>query len=639
MDKTTAWAFLQSTWAGIEADRLICCHCGHRIESAQVLARTFTIESRGISNRKPCAEKILVPRLSDAMIVYHRHLSCLFQSTRYIAISHVWHPLVADLQYKKSAATSSIDLVEQIVRELPVRIAQSLTSSLPGDLEIWHDYISVPQWITELKGQIILSIPEIFGKAFTTVAYLADINTKDVRSMREGSSAQERCRGISNLCNSRWFSRVWTAMELTQSCRLRAMLQDFSLVADDTNYQSFLKEIEARWTAENEKFGVSHTAEEIVKMGDNLVPCQLGPLWSARDLNLNGIRIPFGTAHELLARRCITNHRDFFHAMLGLLKSNLTEAQLSRDTNEAIQHVAINCLKEGDFTPLFMVPASAQKVFPKAEVKKFGYLDIRTFALGDVQAQPTFPAVKFLSIYPTIQAKCLGTIQFIKQVKWLQEGAVNSLAILTKLTFEYTGLDAREFATTLCVRLYSQREDRVFQHLSKENRMRTLYEQLKRLHNASLKDSNSIATEICATLGLCDRSLGGGHGGSVFPPPEYLDGHGSTIHLSQYRAIAGITCLSCYKTFLILIAPFRPASELKGAMAYRVPGLKFSYSTAGSAGFILKEQRMSGRFLWGLPTCQCPKIQEVEVALEDLPVPQPNNFQYGNKAGKIPGKQ
>ncbi|VUC25625.1 unnamed protein product [Clonostachys rosea] len=101
----------------------------------------------------------------------------------YIAISHVWHASVAELQYRRSEAHTSVDEAERLVLETPVRVFRGLAGSIEGDFEIWHDYVSVPQWIPELKRQIIGSIPEIFKRSQPTVAHFSDVNAKHVRQM------------------------------------------------------------------------------------------------------------------------------------------------------------------------------------------------------------------------------------------------------------------------------------------------------------------------------------------------------------------------------------------------------------------------------------------------------------------------
>lgn len=632
MDKTAGWVFLQSLWSGIHPDELVCCDCGYKIQPDEGLARTFSLSSQGVSTERQWAERIPVPALHDEMVVYHRHLACLFQSTQYITISHVWHLQVANLQYKKLESTSSIDEVEKVVREIPALISRSLATSLKlqGKFEIWHDYISVPQWIPELKGRIILSIPDIYRRALTTVAYLSDIDVHSVTSMREGRSVYERCRGISDICNSTWFSRVWTAMEYSQSRELQVMLKDFTLV-DDPVQKTLLEEINERWGEEVVKQGTAQATERMVGMGNNLVPWQLGPLRGSRIRTLRGIRTPFASAYQLFSRRCVTVPRDFFHALLGILKPKVTEAQLSLDVGEATLQVARSCLKAGDFSPLFMIPASAQVEANPTEIQSYGYLDISIFSLDEEMAseesQPIFPEVMFHSDHPTIHVECLGIVRFIRFVR---ESVAKSLVILSRLTLEYTGLDVKEFVTTLGARLYGQELDKIFQRLSEGDRMRLLREQLRALCNTSPEDSDGISSRIAEIVGLSDRSaLGGGYHKSNLSPMQFLGAHGGSMHLGDAGAIVGVNCPRCHQSFLLRVALLEPPSELLGIKAYRVPGLRYRFTHAGGCGFLLKEGRIVGRFIWGSPTCECHITEEVEVVLEAPPMPQPNNFKYG----------
>lgn len=269
--------------------------------------------------------------------------------------------------------------VAQIVCEIPVRVYLGLATSIPKPFELWHDYLSVPQWQPHFKGQIIQAIPQIFNRADLTIAHLSDIEPKSAIAMREGTSTYERCHGISNMCNSKWLSRVWTAMEYTQSQKLQVILQDYTLVKDHDVYRPFVQELFFSWADESQKQGNAQDTEKMVGMGENLVPWQLGPLELVRGLNSGGIRTTFATAHELLARRCITIPWDFFHALLGILRTNLIEPQLSTDEREAMLQIARSRINESDFSPLFMIPEYAQVKFDDFAC---GYLDLSTFALG-----------------------------------------------------------------------------------------------------------------------------------------------------------------------------------------------------------------------------------------------------------------
>ncbi len=66
-----------------------------------------------------------------------------------------------------------------------------------------------------------------------------------------------------------------------------------------------------------------------------------------------------------------------------------------------------------------------------------------------------------------------------------------------------------------------------------------------------------------------------------------------------------------------------------GSVAYRVPGLQYAFTHEGGAGWLVTDGQRVGRFVWGTPTCECPKLEEVAIQLSDLPLPKPNEYRYG----------
>lgn len=112
-------------------------------------------------------------------------------------------------------------------------------------------------------------------------------------------------------------------------------------------------------------------------------------------------------------------------------------------------------------------------------------------------------------------------------------------------------------------------------------------------------------------------------------PLAFLGGHGGTVHLEVVSAIVGVDCHICGERFLLRVTLFQHESTLAGAEAYRIPGLRYRFSLPGGTGFLIKDKRIVGRFVWGTPTCECNSAGEVEVILADLPLPKPNPCRYG----------
>ncbi|KAH9987667.1 hypothetical protein F4779DRAFT_638704 [Xylariaceae sp. FL0662B] len=630
MEETPQNKFLEYLWSGVTKAQLICCQCELEIGFEDVLARTFTLQGRNTSRVRKHAEQIPVPTLSETILVYHRHLRCLLQSTKYVTVSHVWHPAVADLQYKRAESGANSAEVALIVREVPVRIYLGLAKGISQPFEVWHDYISVPQWQNDIKGKIIQAIPEIFRHADVTVAHLSDIDPVTVDDMRHGRSPQVRVRGISDLCNAKWFSRTWTAMEFVQSRRLLTMFKDYNILGNTQDQQRLLlEELTGAWSAEVRRRGDSLKVEGMAGMGKNLVPWQLGPLVGVRHSNLRGERVTFAMAYELLACRCVTNRRDFFHALLAIVDTRLTESELSTDERVAMLQVAQSCLTsgKGDYSPLFMIPESAGRRRDGAQARH-GYLDLDTFILGHVVRPPTITDIQLRSGDPVFRAENIGTVCYAQREEdW---GHMARFCDACRLAAAFTGLDVRAFVQAVGGRLYGQDPDKIFARLSEDNRLRLVQDALPRLHALGRGNwREDIADLVADAMGMSNTALE--NPVSETSPIDYLEAHGKTMHLNGSVALVGISCSCCQRRFLLRVGLLQPLSQVLGAVAYRIPGLKYYFTHEGGAGMLIKDGRMVGRFIWGTPTCDCPKLEEVEMRLSYLPVPRPNTTEYGSR--------
>ncbi|KAI1491419.1 hypothetical protein F5X96DRAFT_693369 [Biscogniauxia mediterranea] len=506
-----------------------------------------------------------------------------------------------------------------------------------SDTEIWHDYISVPQWQPALKEKTIQAIPRIFGRAEFTVAYLSDIDQETVCSMRRGVWLSDRVRGISTLCSSRWFSRVWTAVELVVSRKIRAMLRDFTLLEDSKPQTDFVEDIFAAWSAEARRIEDTRYLEGIAGIGENLVPWQLGPLELVRDMRRGGQRAPFGVAHELLARRCVTVPRDYLRAFVAVSISDLTEPELSADMQEALLQIARSCIEKNDYSPLFMIPKPAQEQNApgRSNARLEGYMDFRSFGLGHVtKPAPAGNITIAADGVPIVRMENLGQIKAAEEVVALERrrrpaehahAHALSQAVDFVLRFAGADADADTFVDALAVRLYAQSRRGIREHLAAGGgaRMAELREVLEALRReADPEMRRRLADAVAALLCLSTPVCGG------VAPLDFMETHGRRIHLGGAAALVAAECRRCGRGFPLRVGMVRPLAEVVGSTAYRVPGLQYRFSHEGGMGVLLKGTTIVARFVWGTPTCECPKLEEVPVQLE-LPLPQPNESRYG----------
>lgn len=316
MSEADSWAFLHSFWGESELRETICCECLAAIDTDQAFARTFSLvdESKDSTTSLPYAKLIEAPRVQRTIRVLYRHLECLYKSTPFVAVSHVWDRPIAELQHKHESKnrplwlTTKLELLAQgrlsslrkrmsdlafrrekgevsasevvdLVCNVPAQVAIALEDALGAEgklFEIWHDYLSVPQWSRKAKAAIISNISELFRKATMTVICLNDVEASAFDAMRSGASKDERCRAIGQICAAEWYSRMWTMMEQTESANMIILAKGLRPVAPDELGRVLIDELIDRWRDElrahvlQEK-GIPRDLDEIVWSSKGLV--------------------------------------------------------------------------------------------------------------------------------------------------------------------------------------------------------------------------------------------------------------------------------------------------------------------------------------------------------------------------------
>ncbi|KAH7013742.1 hypothetical protein EDB80DRAFT_890773 [Ilyonectria destructans] len=218
---------LDDLWFEADPGNLICCFCQSQIGPA-TLARTFRLYDPSQDDEPLRSSKIIHTPFNENIVIYDRHLQCLLQSgIKYSAISHVWDPEISRTQVLGRGSPQPPDVRRRAI-ELPVFILRGLLKS--GEIsktdEIWHDYISVPQWSNDVKDRILLAVPDIYGSAHVTTLHFEDLRKESVQALYGAQGTNKRLKAITDICNIKWFSRVWTAMEFVRSRQVISIDED-----------------------------------------------------------------------------------------------------------------------------------------------------------------------------------------------------------------------------------------------------------------------------------------------------------------------------------------------------------------------------------------------------------------------------
>lgn len=619
----------------------------------RALVRTFiAVPSEDGSPHHRCSKSISLPRLQRELLLFDRHFECLLKSNViYHAVSHVWDKEISKLQQEgRSQPTDSSKATRQVAVELPIRVYEAAMGGTNNNIleesgqvkqpELWHDYISVPQWTPDLKDRILGLIHDIFASANTTIVHFDDVPPESIRKLYHGTTSDDVLKGITDVCNARWFSRVWTAMELIRSKTLQMMLSDYSLCTEYSADGVFLERLHESWREEANKIGGERLLEKKVQLGrsQGLAPWNLG-LPSFKKLKARESN--FGQAFALLSRRGCREERDFLYAMRGLLATRQDKSGdiLGSDFEAEYYRLARASLAAGDYSPLLITPAVPFVPDPrtaKGSTLKVGYNDVFTWGLGYQLSPPEhLDGISFPEHGDprTVNLK-LQTMGIVSTVHGLNQSYTHHpltqyerFSQCAHITAQCTGPDVRRFASTLGSRIYSATAGRPMRELEKSGNIDAVQIILNDRYASpgagawqgpNFKDARWLADAMGLT-----RSPSGDS--NDFSPLSFCSGHGGTCHMGGTRlnCLVVVTCFACYETEVFRVASFVNKTELRHATAYRIPGLRYSFTHQDGVGILVKDGKVVGRMIWAIPSCQCQDLRVVQVQMPGLPPRRP----------------
>ncbi|KAK3319159.1 hypothetical protein B0H66DRAFT_258022 [Apodospora peruviana] len=617
---------LEAFWVEENPENLRCCRCGRTFDG-DALIRTFRITNQGEeggyhdTNNASCSKFIMA--LNERISLFNRHMECLIsEKTSYVAVSHVWDSEISNTQARGRHSPQDTHIRQRVFASV-IGIAHGLMASQnDAEVEIWHDYFSVPQWEDDLKNQILLAIPLVFQHADFTLVNMNDVRIENVNALLHGHSTEDRLNAITSICGAAWFKRVWTVMEFIRARRVRAMVHGNQLV-DESVGDVFLGKLSEVWDRESETHGAKEV-EERTRVGTNLVPWNLGPLQAARDLR----KLDFASTWILLSRRGCRSIHDFFHAFLGILRTSLPPEQIleKEDASKACLQIATACLTAGDYSPLLMTP-TAEPYDRRGEWRRMtrdGFNDVTTFGLGHQTSGPAFHQDFVLgsdSGLPHLKVARIGKVSFVfKSPRYTD--ALETWTHTAQTVLSFTGPNVDRFVTTVCSRLYGQADDEASEILSDHERRQKLEVILRDWYNAWPDEAPDPAvTQRLAELLYLSRLSPSSQTPGGLTPFTFLQMHGGTIHMGWFGGLIGVTCATCCETFLYRTAFYKPPAEIRnGVVAYRIPGLDYIFTRMDGVGLLVDEKRrIVGRMNWATPTCRCDVVMEmVEVEIPDF---------------------
>ncbi|RKK39307.1 hypothetical protein BFJ67_g11486 [Fusarium oxysporum f. sp. cepae] len=265
---------LEKLWREPTEESLQCLQC-QKSFSGSPLIRIFRIAQAGPG--RPGSSALVSTSRGD-IILFDRHMDCVVR------------------QQQKTVPEAPE--VARYVLDILARIYNGIERPGYEARELWLDYISVPQWSDALWSIILPIMDKLFSTAETTVLYFNDVSPNVVNELYKDKRTPERLSSVISVCNSKYFKRIWTAVEFIRSERVRMMISNYTYFPDLDDPAS-LGEVFKGWKDEVRQYEKVHDLERKVQMGKSQVPWSLGTLKSEKLLK----RMNFAMATALLFTR------------------------------------------------------------------------------------------------------------------------------------------------------------------------------------------------------------------------------------------------------------------------------------------------------------------------------------------------
>jgi hypothetical protein len=312
----------------------LCMACGNGFaEDGQPPIRTMSLYQPENTNNLLSAASILR--------ICNRHMECIqAQGLDFIPISHVWHQCVADAHESRTANPEAA----RAVLEIPYRILIALVAEYGQSIEIWHDYISIPQWQDDCQQRLLLALPSIFESAPFAVVHIDDVTFKK----------------INHVYCSRWNHRMWVMMEYGRSKNAFVLTREYRV------WPVALPELFSRIVMRNSQL------LSIEKSDFELAVDDLGTRDEKHTLASDDRSIlencNFGSVINRFWRLKCRTYRDRWIAACALIFPDAYPdlcLWIPRNQIDACLYVAKEYLLEGDYTPLLLSP-SDEEIVPHA---------------------------------------------------------------------------------------------------------------------------------------------------------------------------------------------------------------------------------------------------------------------------------
>ncbi|KAH8602952.1 hypothetical protein B0O99DRAFT_16684 [Bisporella sp. PMI_857] len=640
----THLGFLQSVWGGGLDTLCMICH-GVFNNASGPMIRTLSLVSLNdqvVKAKIPINNRaiITIPQAlpvsfgSHNIRVYNRHFTCLKNAgIVYVPVSHAWHQAVADAHESRLENDEAI----RLVFEAPIRTLLAASSKYGLDVEIWHDYISVPQWQKEAQQLLLQTISQIFNYAPHALFHWDDVSIKDLNVVETSSSDDEMLDTATKILHSRWFDRMWVVLEYVQSGEIYIVTKEYSVSPETAAW--YITYIESSMAETIELHGETRF-DEVLKKGFRW------PLYRAwHDMERWKKRPPklrtLGDAIYMISERQCRAYHDRFVALGGFVGNQINfETPILGSPIDIYFSLSWRALLSGDYTPLLLTPDPKELVAPQA-----AWLRGHTMMCNDLWDL----GMSFRRASHEVIIRDGKVMPQFESVGVVEEHEFFSFSGATPQLFHHVASKIVRCSGT-CPKRFEQAIARIFPSNKWKARSKQLqdFEQpksamlasvtslIKRVQgNRHLSDGFRIPdADVLSRLGqllekyyICVYNDGSEIGIELATLiSDHLglnnieDFQFSRIKLAASEAgwygdniesLLRVSCKTCAQRSLFRATMWEAPRSL--AQVYRIPGLVYEETIPEGVGLVVSQGRIIGRMAYGMPACSCHKMELVEL--------------------------
>jgi hypothetical protein len=589
------------------------------------------------------------PLTAYPLRVFNRHFQCLKdQDVRYIPVSHAWHPEVSQLQ-NDHPDTIDLSVHFQAVRavyQTPVRTLQAITARFGPEVEIWHDYLSVPQWLEGFQTQLLQAIPDIYswpGKVLEPlsdsdsdseeiqvelpgmVMHLDDVAAISLTHLRSNREYPLFLEGLSSVTQSRWFERMWVALEYLQAGTVFILTSDWKVF--DTEAGQLLERTDT-------------AVSRYIK--------QKGPTAFHDDSNARGCRYAtkvcwtdmeswkkwpdkhrtLGSAVYILGQKQCRDRRDYHFALAGMIGLRINKAHDRADDSERFFRLAKAALRRGDYTPLLFTPVSGEDGYPAARwLHGHSSMTEEVWDLGACHEKASRAEIlRSNCVQPELQQ--VGTVEEWRLIDVDMDPKIFFQSV-TAWSVKASGPSASAFCAAID-RIFPKDGDKALYTRwdgDADNNHQTttwptqynhplitrhLERFLEMMSESPLPLDQIWATTeaLIAATGLDRRSRHSADSRLSMALGE-VEWNKNKKSLAV-DGIAEVQCLSCPQRSLFRLLCWTPP-ELGVTEVFRIPDLLYDETVPQGVGLVVTGGVIEGKMSNGTPACDCSAYRRVEI--------------------------